>query len=135
MLVDHFINAFSFIEGHFLEPITSPFNISKPESVLSLPPSSLSKSLPLNHPFHVLLLVLFYIAAIGTGIQIMKKREKFTAKRLAFVHNLFSMSLSLYMCLRILQEAFTQKYRLIGNPVNKSENGVTVRIFFSINIF
>ena len=56
----------------------------------------------------------------------MKLMPKLEIKLFALLHNLFLMSLSLYMFLGILNEALKQNYSLFGNISDDSGKGLPV---------
>ncbi|CAJ0899537.1 4535_t:CDS:2 [Entrophospora sp. SA101] len=123
--------------GVLTDPIVSPLENAVKETFKTLFPSlsnniddflknnmsPLSSRLPLMDPFHVILIVIGYFVVVFGGKAIMSSREKMSVKGLSILHNLFLVSLSAYMCITILSEAWKQGYSLFTNPEVRSEEG------------
>jgi len=134
--VDYFIILAETI-GVLTDPIVSPLENAVKETFKTLFPSlsnsiddflknnmsPLSSRLPLMDPFHVILIVIGYFVVVFGGKAIMSSREKMNVKGLSILHNLFLVSLSAYMCVTILSEAWKQGYSLFTNPEVRSEEG------------
>ncbi|CAG8609551.1 4206_t:CDS:2 [Cetraspora pellucida] len=85
--------------------------------------SPFTSRLPLMNLFHVLIICLAYLSIVFVGKQIMTSYTKLSVKGLSIVHNTVLVSLSAYMCITVLFEAWRQGYSLFANPEDKSEKG------------
>lgn len=89
----------------------------------------LTKGLPaVDSPTPVLMGMLLYIMSVSLGLAWIRVRnlkprlhEPFLLQALVILHNLFCLSLSLYMCLGIVFRAFQLKYSLWGNAYDPKE--------------
>ncbi|KAI9020536.1 polyunsaturated fatty acid elongation enzyme [Hyaloraphidium curvatum] len=85
--------------------------------------SSLSKRLPLMHPFHAILLALAYLLVLPLMKQLPDLRKAGFIKPLMVLHNLHLFALSFYMCTGIWAEASRRRYSWFGNPADETEEG------------
>ncbi|KAG0229892.1 hypothetical protein BGW42_001293 [Actinomortierella wolfii] len=101
-----------------------PEAVNTVRNFLTAVESPLARELPLMNPFHVLLLVLGYFGAIIVGMQIMKHLPRFEVKTFSLFHNFCMVSLSAYMAVGILYQAFLAKYSLFENLADHTLAGL-----------
>jgi elongation of very long chain fatty acids protein 4 len=101
------------------------------ENFLKTGGSPLNARLPLMNPFHVIAITAVYLTGIFLGRFIMSFLPKFEARGLMFFHNLAMVSLSAYMMVGVIQEAYNAKYTLFQNPADHTDAGFPVSIICS----
>jgi hypothetical protein len=79
--------------------------------------------LPLMNPYHVVLIMISYLAVIASVRLIMIPFEKFQLKAFSLIHNLFLTCLSAYMMTEIIHQAVIHNYRFWGNNYDPTEGG------------
>uniref|UniRef100_A0A7S0WT84 Very-long-chain 3-oxoacyl-CoA synthase n=1 Tax=Pyramimonas obovata TaxID=1411642 RepID=A0A7S0WT84_9CHLO len=109
------------------------------------PISSATKDLPLvESPTPLILSLMAYFAIVGSGLvyrkafpRTVKGQDPFLLKALMLVHNIFLIGLSLYMCLKIVYEAYLNKYSFWGNAYNpaQTEMAKVIWIFYVSKIY
>ncbi|KAF9908408.1 hypothetical protein EC991_009863 [Linnemannia zychae] len=128
-----FATAFGVRAAPYVDPLedalTAVFEKNIPTVVhhyrafLTAVESPLAAQLPLMNPFHVVLIVLAYLAAVFVGMQIMKNFNRFEVKTFSLFHNFALVSISAYMCFGILYEAYQAKYGLFENLADHTSKG------------
>jgi hypothetical protein len=86
--------------------------------------SSLSKGFPLMNPFHVVLILLVYLAVVFVGSFWMgRMKQPANVKALQIIHNAFLVFLSLFMCVEGFYETkVAGGYYWFGNPLDERTN-------------
>jgi len=103
--------------SNFLSEIRSPY----------------ADSLPLMNPFHVAVLVLAYFVVVFGGKFLMSFRKNgFDVKSYAMLNNLVLVSLSAFMCIEIVRQAFVNGYSLFGNAVSPPPQGTAMAKMIAI---
>ncbi|KAI9184094.1 hypothetical protein H9P43_003147 [Blastocladiella emersonii ATCC 22665] len=88
--------------------------------------SPYADQLPFMNPAHMLVLVAAYLAMVVGGKAVMSRSQtKFTLKTYALVHNIILTSLSAFMCVEVLRQAYLGSYSLFGNSLKTPEQGGT----------
>ncbi|KAJ3020207.1 hypothetical protein HKX48_001152 [Thoreauomyces humboldtii] len=113
------------IEAHLVSLLRHhlPQVSSYAQTWLSTSRSVHAQRLPLMDPFHVLIIIALYLVAVFGGKVLMKETEKFNAKGLMLYHNAFLLTLSGYMCVATLMEAYKQGYSVAGNYEDETKTG------------
>eukprot|EP01114_Cavostelium_apophysatum_P016712 TRINITY_DN4810_c0_g1_i1.p1 TRINITY_DN4810_c0_g1~~TRINITY_DN4810_c0_g1_i1.p1 ORF type:complete len:273 (-),score=52.48 TRINITY_DN4810_c0_g1_i1:501-1319(-) len=83
-----------------------------------------SRNFPLMNPFHVVLVVIFYLVMIAISKAIMRDRKKFELTWFSILHNGAMVILNAYMCYEIINQAIINKFSLFGNGVDPTPNGL-----------
>ncbi|ORZ40155.1 delta-6 elongase [Catenaria anguillulae PL171] len=88
--------------------------------------SPYADQLPFMNPAHMLALVAAYLVTVFAGKAFMSRMpEKFAMKNYALAHNVVLTSLSAFMWLEVLRQAYLGGYSLFGNgPKSPAENGL-----------
>jgi hypothetical protein len=90
---------------------------------LKTAPSIHASKLPLMNPFHVLVLILTYLAVIFSGKWVMQNvvQQKMQLKTFSNVHNAFLVWLSGYMCVNVLYQAwYVRGYSVVNNDYDET---------------
>ncbi|KNE60123.1 hypothetical protein AMAG_05546 [Allomyces macrogynus ATCC 38327] len=136
---DLIISVFAALEAR-IAPITAPYEAhvvafladkfpeatTATKTFLASIRSPYADQLPFMNPAHVLFLVTAYLALIGGGRLIMSQVPfKLQVKTYALLNNVVLTSLSLFMAVEVLRQAFLGRYSLFGNPLVTPEQGGT----------